>query len=229
MKIVPSILETSITSFRRRIKDLAPLFSHFQIDIADGKFVNNKTVGIEDIPSAMEQFDNKTMKRFFFDFHLMVFNYKKEIIKLEKLAKSIQIKNVLIHLKALRNQPPAKQFNNLTMEQFNLGLVLNPEEDVLANWPLILKFTSVQIMSVNPGFYGSPFLPQTLEKINVLRKLGFAGKIFLDGGINDQTLLTILKNNEKPDVLSIGNYLAEEPEEKLKILNQLIKNWSKSA
>ena len=49
-----------------------------------------------------------------------------------------------------------------------------------------------------------------LKKINVLRKLGYAGEILIDGGINDQTISQIDKNQKKPDILCVGSYLTKE-------------------
>lgn len=215
MKILPAILEQSIDSFWQSIKNLYPYFSHFQIDIADNKFVKNKTIQIEKIIASFSNFQLSTANCFF-DFHLMVFDYQTEIVKLKELEKSMQIENVLIHLKVIKPDFKAENY------QFKLGIVLNPEDKIKPNYNLIKNFPAVQIMSVNPGFQGAEFLPEVLTKINELRNSGYQGKIFLDGGINDKTLPVILKNPHKSDVLCVGSYLKTDTKERVKKLKKLI-------
>jgi pentose-5-phosphate-3-epimerase len=150
----------------------------------------------------------------------MVIDYKSEINKIDKLNRSVnfvKVKKVLIHLEALKYPN-----YELSITNYKYGLVLNPEDEVKSNWSTIINFPTVQIMSVNPGFQGTPFLPETLNKINELRKLGFKGTISLDGAINDKTLSIILKNKYLPDILFPGSYLREKTKERLKILQRTI-------
>ncbi len=219
MQIYPSVLETNVETFWQQIGKLSKYFSYFQIDIADGKFVLNKTIQIDDVISTIKQHNNITIEKISCEFHLMVEDYLTEIEKLKKLSQFMKIKKILIHLKALKYSkfliPDSK---------FEIGLVLNPEDEIKTNWPIIKNFPAIQIMSVNPGFQGTPFLPETLNKIKELRTLGFKGMISLDGAINDKTLPIILKNKCRPDILFPGSYLKEETEKKLRILNKLIRS-----
>jgi len=245
MKIYPSLLETNIEIFWQQLKKLSPYFSYFQIDIADGKFVPNKTIQIEDVISTMQQSNKATMKKISCEFHLMVIDYLREIDKITQLRNFVKVKKVLVHLKALKtiaqlsHDPIAKkaieQLNNLTtsnvagaIKQFDVGLVLNPEDDIKSNWSTIKHFSTIQVMSVNPGFQGTPFLPETLNKITELRELGFKGTISLDGAINDKTLPIILKNKHLPDILFPGSYIKEKTKERLKILQRMIASSRKS-
>jgi pentose-5-phosphate-3-epimerase len=221
MKIYPSILEINIEIFWQQIKKLSRYFSYFQIDITDGRFVPNKTIQVNDIISMIKQSSGKTIMNIFCEFHLMVKDYLSEIEKLKKLSDFMEIEKVLIHLKAYKN--PNYQ---LPITNYQYGLVLNPEDDVKSNWLTIKNFPTVQIMSINPGFQGTPLLPKTLNKINELRNLGYKGITSLDGAINDKTLPIILKNKHKPDILFPGSYLKEKTEERLKILNRIIINYS---
>lgn len=219
MKIYPSILEKSVDSFWQRLDYLSQFFPYFQIDIADGKFVPNKTIQVDDIISTIKQCSNVTIEKIFCEFHLMVKDYLTEIEKLKKLSQFMKIKKILIHLKVFKYSkfliPDSK---------FEIGLVLNPEDDVKSNWRIIKQFPTIQTMSVNPGFQGTPFLPETLNKINQLRKLGYKGMISLDGAINDKTLPIILKNKHQPDILFPGSYLKEKTDERLKKLKAIIKS-----
>lgn len=215
MLIYPSILEQSAHDLISRLKMLAPFFSHFQIDIADGVFVPNKTVQLEDILNIMDKLrltaNNKT-----FEFHLMVKDYEKDMRIIDSLSSYLHITTILIHLQALH------QKYKIQDTTYKPGIVLNPEDSVDDNWETIQHFSTVQIMTVHPGAQGTPFVPEALEKIDELRKLGYDGKIILDGAINDKTLSLIVKRVNLPDAVAPGSYFKTSPAEKLATLQLLL-------
>lgn len=211
MQICPSILESSTSDFIYQLKRLSPYFNYFQIDIADGLFVSNKTVQIEEIIQTIQPSNHLAIEPLTLDFHLMVKDYNIEINKLGNWnINEIKIKNIFIHYSLF---PKLKiLINQLLLDKYSLsiGLVLNPRDQVsdLSNNYDLNNISAVQIMSVNPGKQGSVFLPETLKKIEQLRQSGYRSKIFLDGAINDQTLLFILNQKFKPDVLCPGSFLS---------------------
>ncbi len=219
MQTVPSILEKDINGLISQIKKLSPYFSRFQIDIADGIFVPNKTVQIEEIK------DSLIKDSLLFDFHLMVQDYKTVIKKLEKLKKIIKINLILIHFSAISDfvRQPADRISDLS--SLPIGLALNPEDQVddLSRRYNLKQIPAVQIMSVVPGVQGNPFIPDTLKKIEQLRLLGYRNKIFLDGAVNAETLPLINEQKFKPDVVCPGSFLtkAKNLEENVKYLNEL--------
>ncbi|OGK25230.1 hypothetical protein A3C25_04260 [Candidatus Roizmanbacteria bacterium RIFCSPHIGHO2_02_FULL_38_11] len=203
MQIIPALLEKSPTALFFQIKRLTPYFKIFQIDIADGIFVPNKTVQIDDIMKH----ETYNMKHLTFDFHLMVNDFEREIKKLEKLRNLLNIKNIFIHFSLSPN------YSLLTTNYplFSFCLVLNPEDKVedLAKHYTLNPIPCIQIMSVNPGFQGSPFIPQTLKKIEQLRLKDYRNKIYLDGAINQDTIPSILSIKNKPDSLCVGSFLSK--------------------
>lgn len=216
MQICPSILESTIDGLLFQINKLSPYINYFQIDIADGIFVPNKTVSLDTIISVFKkQANNKTMKQCIFDFHLMVSDFEKDISKLNQLKKIINIKNIFIHFSAIKNPMTAGG---------TIGIVLNPEDKVddLISHYILNIIPCLQIMSVTPGVQGNPFLPETLNKIEQLRLLGYRNKIFLDGAVNDKTLPFINKQKYKPDVICPGSFLTKavgkELEKRVKFL-----------
>lgn len=213
MNIYPSILETDISSFKQQMTYLSSIFSYTQIDIADGIFVQNKTIQLEDILEMITD-DPKHIAEYKVEFHLMVKDYKKEIEKLEQLSKFWNIKKILIHLSTIQNT----FILDLGSNKWPFGVVINPEDDVESNIKLIKEFTTVQIMTVHPGYQGLPFLESQLNKINQLRLMGYTGEILLDGGINEKTFPLILKNKYLPDAVCPGSYFRTDAEKKLKIL-----------
>ena len=146
----------------------------------------------------------------------MVNEYQSEIDKLLALSKTIAIHTVFVHLIPFEK----KKLKSNTLP-FTLGIVLSPDDDVSAHWETIKSFKAIQIMSVQPGFQGAPFLSHTLNKIIELREKEYKGKIYLDGGINEKTIPIILKNHSLPDALCVGSYLKENTAEKKELLHRV--------
>lgn len=218
MIICPSILEKSATAYIETIKKLSPYFSYFQIDIADGKYVENKTASLNEVLSEIYKINFSNLV---FDFHLMVKNFEDEIKKIVFFKEKITINNIFIHFDL---SPNLKQLINQLYK--NIGLVINPQDHVLnlAKKNNLKNIPLIQIMSVNPGKQGQSFLKETLKKIEQLRYLGYRSKIFLDGGINDKTFPLILKQKFHPNVICPGSYLTrantDEIEERIKKLQK---------
>jgi ribulose-phosphate 3-epimerase len=205
MQICPSILESTADGLMFQINKLSPYIKYFQIDIADGIFVKSKTVQIDDIIKDFKQFNK--YQSLVFDFHLMVADFESDIKKINQLKKLINIKNIFIHFSAISNFK--FQISNLSV--IPIGMTLNPKDSVndLTNHFNLKKVPLIQIMSVTPGVQGNPFIPETLNKIEQLRKLDYRNKIYLDGAVNDKTLPFINNLKYKPDVVCPGSYLTK--------------------
>lgn len=146
----PSILEKTPTELFSQIQKLSKYYSYFQIDIADGKFVHNNTVQIEEIIERVTyNVKRETLKKLSFEFHLMVKDYEKEIKKLLKLQKLMDIKTVIVHTSLF----PKYQLLTKNHQHFSFGLVLNPEDSVntIKTKYALNKIPIIQIMSVHPG------------------------------------------------------------------------------
>ena len=213
MQTVPSILEKDASSLFYQINKLSPYFKRFQIDIADGIFVPNKTVQIEEVKDSLIK-DCLNKDSLSFDFHLMVKDYKIEIKKLEELNKIIKINLILIHYSAIDNCLPAGKAGKLKIENLSdipIGLTLNPQDQVagLTSHYALDTIPCLQIMSVTPGVQGNPFLPETLIKIEQLRVLGYKSKVFLDGAVNEKTIPIIMSKKFQTDFVCPGSYLTK--------------------
>lgn len=204
MIIIPAILEKELDLLFFQIQKLAPYFNTFQIDIADGQFVPNRTVGIEEIIRAIQNGRFPVNNKHCFDFHLMVSDVRSNLKNLRKLGELIKIKNVLIHYPNF-----AADYEPFT--EFFIGLVLNPENSIfeLRHRCNINTVPVIQIMTVVPGFQGSAFIPEMLKKIEQLKQTDYRNKIYLDGGINEQTLSLISSQKNLPDVLCVGSFLTK--------------------
>lgn len=207
MKVIPALLNQSVEEFEEQVTRLSPYYQRFQVDIADGIFVPNKTKQINNLRSKIYNLTSN-IDGLTFDFHLMVKDWQKEIMKLKQLAKRITIKNIFVHFSVFSLQFPYPSPSSFQ----TIGLVLDPSDNIsdISHKYDLNKIPFVQIMSIKAGFQGQPFIPETLNKIEQLRQINYKSEIFLDGGINEKTLPIIKSQKFKPDFLCIGSYLTQE-------------------
>lgn len=217
MKVIPAPLAYTSEDVLRQFNLLFPYFKRFQIDIQDGKFITNKTVPLETYLFVLEKMDQKKIKMLTFDFHFQSLSYVEDIKTVWNKKDSLKIGIHLIHYSLKPDFEKLKK----TYPDFSFGLVLNPEdsvEEVVKNYklhrprgdrPLVETIDGIQIMSIHPGPQGTPFMPETLTKIEQLHQSSYRSDIYLDGGINLATLPVIKKHRHTPDFLCIGSYLTK--------------------
>jgi len=213
MQVIPTLLNQTIDEFTLQLTTLSPYFNCFQIDIADGEFVPNRTIQLIELISYFSSHQPQTTN-LQFDFHLMVKDYHREIQLIEEVKKHILIKNIFIHFSAINEGPTT-----------NLGIVLNPQ-DLVTDFVEKIDITqipAIQIMTVAPGYQGSPFIPNLLKKIEQLRQIGYRNTILIDGGVSEESLPLILAEEYKPDILCVGSYLTklEKLEDKVGYLRKI--------
>lgn len=218
MKVVPALLEQLVDLQKMQLLSLSKHYSRFQIDIADNTLVPNITTQIDELFHS--SFFN-LVSRVVFDFHLMVSDPKKHL-ELLKILPNKRVGIILIHHSVLPDFPLLKK----DYPQFRFGLVLNPKDEVATlDAEVFHILPAIQIMTIKPGFQGSPFVEESLTKIEQLRKRGFKRDILIDGSVNDKTLPTILSLKYKPDILSVGSFLTKSPknkcEKRIKYLNAM--------
>ena len=91
-----------------------------------------------------------------------------------------------------------------------MGLAVNPETPVSAILPLTDKVDSVLFLSVNPGFYGSKFIPEVLDKIAAFRKAHPRLEIGIDGGVKENNIVQIAETGV--NVIYIGSAVYRQPD-----------------
>lgn len=207
MKTIPTLLTTTKEEFIEQIEIFQKYYSRIQLDIADGKLVPNLTTQIDEIIELMQDKRIGISDKTTFDFHLMVDDFEVELKKIEK----VQSLGVHVNL-ALVNAGKSPNILKLADEyEFSIGLDIFPStqiDDLDHQYDLEL-IPSMQIMTVEPGFQGSPFLPKMLDKIEQLRLQDYIGEIMIDGGVNKQTIPEISSKKHTPDFICIGSYLTK--------------------
>ena len=177
IKISPSILSADFSKLGNEIKDLERADADLiHIDVMDGHFVPNITIGPEVI-SKLRKYTSLP-----FDVHLMISPVDKFIPNFAEAGADI----ITIHPEATNNLSASiKKIKSLNKKA---GVSLNPETSIDKVMPVLEMIDLVLVMSVNPGFGGQQFMKETLGKVKSLRKeidsRNLKTQIEIDGGIN---------------------------------------------
>ena len=180
VKISPSILSADFGKLGNEIQDLEKAGADFiHIDVMDGHFVPNITIG----PEVINKLRKYTLLPF--DVHLMISPVHNFIKNFADAGADI----ITIHPEATNDL--ASSIKKIKSYNKKAGVSLNPETSVDKVLPVINSIDLVLVMSVNPGFGGQKFMKETLEKVKILRKEIDSKKlktqIEIDGGINFET------------------------------------------
>ena len=207
MNIIPTLLTTSTGEFIVQIEQFQKYYQRIQLDVTDGHIVPNLTTQIAEIIDLVKSKIVILEPTTLFDFHLMVEDYEGELEKIKTLQDlGMNVNLALVHALKYPNIPQLMSKYN-----FAIGLDVFPSQTVadLSQHNDLKHIPSIQLMTVTPGFQGSPFLPDMLHKIEQLRTQDYKGEIMIDGGVNDKSIETIKTKVHKPDYLCIGSYLTK--------------------
>jgi ribulose-phosphate 3-epimerase len=169
MRIVPAILADNPQDLKRMLGQAEAFTDFVQIDFMDGDFVPSKSVTPEDLAEIEI--------RIGWEAHLMV---KDPIDYLSSLNKK-GLKRVIFHFEA--DTHPESIVSALRDLGLAVGLAINPETGVSQFENLVPHIDSVLFLSVHPGFYGSPFVEEVLEKVREFRSRFPSTVIGIDGGV----------------------------------------------
>jgi len=188
IKIAPSILSADFLNLGQEIKTAeAAGADMLHIDIMDGHFVPNMTIG-PFIVEAMRKITSLPL-----DVHLMIEEpdrYLRDFIKAGADYLTVHYE-ASVHLHRTVQQ--------IKENGVKAGVSLNPATPVWSLEHILPDIDIALLMSVNPGFGGQEFIPQAIDKIKILKRLikekGLSTSIEVDGGI---------KLGNAPHVISAG-------------------------
>jgi len=185
----------------------------FHLDVMDGRFVPNISYG----PMIIEFIRKTTTK--VCDVHLMI----EEPGTYAEAFKKAGADNLTIHMEACHHlHRNIQQIKGLGMKA---GVALNPHTPVSTLKEVLKDIDLVCLMSVNPGFGGQTFIPNTLQKFRELKDLirlaGANVLIEIDGGVTLQNAPSIIAAGA--DVLVAGNtvFKSSNPAETITLLKKI--------
>ena len=214
IKISPSILSADFSKLGIEIKNLENANADLiHIDVMDGHFVPNITIG----PEVIKKLRKYTSLPF--DVHLMISPVHNFIKDFADAGADI----ITIHPEATDNLVNSikkiKSFNK------KAGVSLNPKTSINKVLPVLNLIDLVLVMSVNPGFGGQKFISETLEKVKILRKeidiKKLKTQIEIDGGINFEN--SKMAKKAGVDILVSGTTIFKENGGDLKKNIELLK------
>jgi ribulose-phosphate 3-epimerase len=172
------------------------------VDVMDGVFVPNISIGFPLVKQVAE-ISKKPL-----DVHLMIVQPEKFIKELKDMGAMM----MNVHYETCTHlHRVIQQIKDAGMKA---GVTLNPSTPVAMLKDIITDVDMVLLMSVNPGFSGQKFIPQTLNKLKELRELidnsGSKALIQIDGGVNLETGKLLVEAGA--DVLVAGNAVFKAPD-----------------
>ena len=201
IKISPSILSADFSKLGNEIQNLEKAEADLiHIDVMDGHFVPNITIGPEVI-SKLRKYTTLP-----FDVHLMISPVHNFIKNFADAGADI----ITIHPEATSDL--VSSIKKIKSYNKKAGVSLNPKTSVNKVLPVLNLIDLVLVMSVNPGFGGQQFIKDTLEKVKVLRKeidsKKLKAQIEIDGGINFENAKIAIKAGV--DILVSGTTIFKE-------------------
>ena len=214
MIIAPSLLTANFLKLEEECKMLNESEADwFHLDVMDGRFVPNISYG----PMIIEFIRKTTTK--VCDVHLMI----EEPGTYAEAFKKAGADNLTIHMEACHHlHRNIQQIKGLGMKA---GVALNPHTPVSTLKEVLKDIDLVCLMSVNPGFGGQTFIPNTLQKFRELKDLirlaGANVLIEIDGGVTLQNAPSIIAAGA--DVLVAGNtvFKSSNPAETITLLKKI--------
>ncbi len=174
MKLSPSLLSADFGNLRAEAKQVEPLADYFHIDVMDGHFVDNLTIG----PPVVNSFRRGLEKPF--DIHLMIDYPIHYAPRFEVQSTDI----ITFHIES--KDEPFRTIEEIRGLGCKIGISLRPVTPIAAVFPYLDLVDLVLVMSVDPGFGGQKFMPAAVKRIAQLwEEIGDRPvTISVDGGIN---------------------------------------------
>lgn len=209
IEVSPSILAANFANLGAEVKKIESIADYIHIDVMDGHFVPNLTFG-SIVAKAVKRITTLPL-----DSHLMIDNPESFVDEFCKISEIVSV-----HYESTHHLH--RLIQRIKEKDVKAFVALNPHTSVELLQDILMDVDGVLIMSVNPGFGGQKFIPNTLNKIrrlnDIKRKTGLTFKIEVDGGINEETFESTL--NAGVDILVAGSYIfgSEDP---IKAINTL--------
>ncbi len=208
IKLAPSILSADFNILGKQLNIIENSgVEYLHIDVMDGHFVPNISLGIPIIESIRKK------SSMVFDVHLMIENPEKYINQFRAVGADI----ITVHAEACEN--PVKIIKMIKDTGAKAGLSIKPGTETRVILDNLNEIDLVLVMTVEPGFGGQKFIPETIDKIkeisNKIQLLGLDTELEVDGGINLENVQEVLNAGANVIVAGSAVFNAENLQERV--------------
>lgn len=177
MKIIPAILTDNPQNLRSMIEKAEGFSDFAQIDIMDGKFVPSRSIAASDLAGIKTELN--------LEIHLMV----EEPSKYVQPFKEAGARRITFHYES--KEDPSEVIAKIRSFNLEVGLAINPPTQLPEVERFFKEIDVLLLLSVNPGFYGSKFIPEVCDKAKALKELKGNSLVAMDGGIKLDNILIV--------------------------------------
>jgi len=213
IRLVPAILTDDPHTLETMVRQAESFVSYVQFDIMDGHFVPSQSITYNHLAALPTKLH--------WEAHLMVQHPADHLADFRQAG----AEKIVFHYKATSS--PLKVISQARALGLGVGLAINPETTVPVIRPLLNEVDSVLVLTVHPGFYGSQFIPEALDKVVELHSTQPELEIGVDGGIKESNIAMVARAGA--DVIYVGSaiFLQPQPSESFSRLLTLAQEGSR--
>lgn len=174
--ISPSILSADFANLEADIKRVEPYVPWLHIDVMDGHFVPNISIGVPVVKSV------RKVTNLFLDTHLMIENPIKYVDAFADAGADL----ITFHYEATLDKT-IETIEKIKSRNLKVGISIKPKTNPEVLKEYINLVDMVLIMTVEPGFGGQKFMDDCANKIPSIKQMRKDVLVQIDGGINDKT------------------------------------------